>query len=227
MSATPFALTGPTVIIKHASLPDELQARIRHYNPKTDLGVLVKRAIKLLPRDVAAELLDTIQRSVVMQSQLRVIAIHGDRSRTPGRIDDYGIVSRKVVTNAGVDFLIASFANTTEPENLKYHGLGSGTTAEAATQTALTTEFTTEYNPDSTRATGVNTVNAGPNPDTLTSSGTNTFDATVAINEHGLFSAASAGTLWDRSYFGAGNTVNLVSGDQCRTDYTLTINAGG
>lgn len=215
------APAAPTVIIKNGALPDELQARIRRYNPKTDLGILIKRAAALLPRHIAAELIDTLQRSVIMQSSLAFTHIHAD-----GRVDEYGVVSRKVITNAGVDFLMAAFANTTEAENLKFHALGTGNTAEAATDTALVTELTTEYNPNSTRATGTNTVNTGPNPDTMTSSGTNTVDASAAVVEHGLMSQAATGggTLWDRSIF---SVVNLANGDSGKTDYTLTVAAGG
>ena len=48
---------------------------------------------------------------------------------------------------------------------------------------------------------------------------------TLAITEHGLFSASSAGTLWDKTLFSA---INLVSGsDSLQTQYDLTCTAGG
>lgn len=48
---------------------------------------------------------------------------------------------------------------------------------------------------------------------------------TLAITEHGLFSAASAGTLWDRTVFAA---VNLVAGsDSLQVTHTTTFPSGG
>jgi len=47
----------------------------------------------------------------------------------------------------------------------------------------------------------------------------------LASTEHGIFSAASAGTLWDRSKFTA---INLVAGsDSLQTQYDMTASAGG
>jgi hypothetical protein len=45
------------------------------------------------------------------------------------------------------------------------------------------------------------------------------------VTEHGLFSASSAGTLWDRTTFSAINLVG-ASGDALQSTYTLTITAG-
>lgn len=250
MALEVLARSGPTIFVKHGSLPDELQTRIRHYNPKTDLGALVKAALAYLPREFAAELLDTIQRSVVIQSQLEVrvfraldgrpwprdprrgllhpVSVEEMARRDPiwrTLFEDCGVTSKKLVTNAGIDYLIADMAGGAgDISSMKYHGLGTATTAEAATQTALTTELTTQYNPDSTRATGTNTANTGPTPDTITCSGTNTLDANATVEEHGLFSAASAGTLHDRSLTG---TQTLSASDSLQTNYTWSPASGG
>lgn len=142
-----------------------------------------------------------------------------------GTITDYGVVSYRVVTNAGVAFLIDDMdpAATTDISTLKYHGCGTGATAENVTDTALVTESTAALNPDSTRATGTATQ---PSANILTSTGTLTFDATAAITEHGLFSQAATGggTLWDRSVFSA---INVVNGDSIQFAYSLTASAGG
>jgi hypothetical protein len=61
---------------------------------------------------------------------------------------DLGLISTRVVTDTGVSYLVDALQNLTEPENLKFHGFGIGTTAEAASQTALVTELTTEYATD-------------------------------------------------------------------------------
>lgn len=143
--------------------------------------------------------------------------------KADGRMIDYGVVSRRVVTSAGVGFIVDAWQNLTELENMKYHGCGTGTTAEASGDTALVTESTTALNPDSTRATGTQTE---PASNQVTSTGTLTFDASAAVTEHGLFSQAATGggVLFDRSVFSA---INVVSGDSIQFAYTLTLTAGG
>lgn len=131
--------------------------------------------------------------------------------RANGEIVDYGVVSYRVVTDAGVAFIVDDFdpAATTDISTLKYHGCGTGVSAESASDTALGTESTTALNPDSTRATGTATQ---PSANIYKSTGTVTFDASAAITEHGIFSQAATGggTLLDRSLFSA---INVVSGD--------------
>jgi hypothetical protein len=142
----------------------------------------------------------------------------------PFAVEDYGVVGRKVVTDAGVNYIVDAFQNSTEVENLKFHGIGTGTTAESAGQTALVTELTTEYNPDNTRATGSTTEGATAN--VYRTVGTNTLDATpgAALREHGVFSAASSGTLLDRTLYSA---ITLSSGDALQSTYDLTLSSGG
>lgn len=143
--------------------------------------------------------------------------------RAGGEWIDYGIVSRRVVTDAGVAFLVDDWDdNTTDLTTFNYHGCGTGTTAENANQTALVTESTTILNPDSTRATGTK---SQPAANQLRTTGTVTFDGSGAITEHGLFSQAATGggTLWDRSVFSA---INVASGDSISFQYTCTINSG-
>lgn len=137
-----------------------------------------------------------------------------------GQVIDFGIVSRRVVTNGGAGFIVDAFQNLVELENMKYHGLGTGNTAEAAGDSALVTELTTEYNPNSTRATGTTAEQSAQVYETV---GTNTVDASAAVVEHGVFSAASAGVLLDRSIF---SVVNLANGDSLQTTYRLTITSG-
>lgn len=142
--------------------------------------------------------------------------------KADGRMVDYGVVSRRVVTSAGVGFIVDAWQNLVELENMKYHGCGTGTTSEASGDTALVTESTTALNPDSTRATGTQTE---PAANQVTSTGTLTFDASAAVTEHGLFSQAATGggTLFDRSVFSA---INVVSGDSIQFAYTLSLTAG-
>lgn len=144
-----------------------------------------------------------------------------------GHVTNYGVLSRRVVTTAGVNFMVDAFQNTTELENLKFHAFGTGTNAEASADTALQTELTTQYNPDSTRPTGSLTEGASAN--IFRTVGTLTPDAggTIAVTEHGVMSQAATGggTLLDRSVFSAVNIV--ASADSLQTTYDLTLTAGG
>lgn len=144
--------------------------------------------------------------------------------RADGDILDLGLASLKVVTDTGVQNIVDQFQGLgTALSNFKFHGLGTGTTAEAASQTALVTELTTQYQTDNTRPTGSQTENGANVYRTV---GTVTVDAAVAATEHGLFSQAATGggIMLDRSLF---TVVNLASGDSLQGTYDLTINSGG
>ena len=143
--------------------------------------------------------------------------------KADGRSFDLGLASLRVVTTAGVGFIVDAFQNITELENMKFHALGTGTNAEASSDTSLQTELTTAYNPDNTRATGSTTEAAANIYRTV---GTNTVDASAAVTEHGILSQAATGggVLLDRSVF---SVVNLASGDSLQSTYDFTINAGG
>lgn len=134
---------------------------------------------------------------------------------------DYGHVGVHLIVTAGKNYVAGNFSGTGEPENLRYHGFGTGTTAAAAGDTALQTELTTQYAADNTRPTGsqssttnVYTTVATLSPDT---------GGTIAVTEWGLLSQAATGggTLFDRQVFSA---VNLVAGsDSLQTTYALTV----
>lgn len=209
-----------TIIRKDAWVPDPLAEALKKWSPKSEVGKFIHECVlQHLPMEMAAELIDRFSSIVVLQSQL-ALAVR----RANGSIEDYGVVGHKVITTAGVNFLVDAFQNTTELENMKFHGIGTGSTAEAAGDTALVTELTTEYSPDSTRATGSTTEGAGAN--IYRTVGTNTLDATpgAALREHGIFSAASAGTLWDRTVYAA---ITLSSGDSLQSTYDMTASSGG
>jgi hypothetical protein len=206
--------------------------KVQLWRPRSELGFAMLRALPHLPNDLAAELVDRIRSVVVFESELRVKVIRGAGLYRAGLlpreevvIEDHGIVSRKVVTTAGVNFIVDAFQNLTEVELFKFHGIGTGVTAEAVGDTALGTELTTQYNPDGTRATGSQAEAAANIYQTV---GTNTLDTgTPAVTEHGVFTQATAGgTLLDRSVFSAIN-LNGANGDGLQTDYRLTCTAGG
>src|SRR5262245_32914667 len=155
-------------------------------------------------------------------AELRAVYIDGKT----GRRTDYGVLSYRVITDAGVAFLVDDWDNNGQDlTTMNFHGCGTGTNAEAAGDTALQTESTTALNPDSTRATGTR---SQPAANQYRSVGTLTFDADAAITEHGLFSAATTGTgtLWDRSKFAAINVVG-ANGDSIQFQYTCTVSSGG
>lgn len=167
-------------------------------------------------------------RRVWLAQLLRLPHFYGRLSlaviRVDGRRLEYGLASLRVVTNAGVAFIVDAFQNTVELEVMKYHGIGTGSTAESASDTALVTELTTQYNPDNTRATG--TTEEGASANIYKTVGTNTVDAAVTIQEHGIFNQAATGggTLLDRSVFAG---IALASGDSLQSTYELTLNSGG
>jgi hypothetical protein len=141
-----------------------------------------------------------------------------------GQQQDLGLAGCRVVTTAGVNFIVDAFQNLTELENMKYHGVGTGTTAEASSQTALVTELTTQYASSGTRPTGSLGEQAG-NSNVFETAATISVSATVALTEHGIFSQATVGgTMLDRTLFSA---VNLASGESLQATYDFTITAGG
>lgn len=143
--------------------------------------------------------------------------------RGDGAVEELGLASLRVVTDAGVAYLTADMAAGANDINLfKFHGFGTGGAAEAAANTTLTTEETTQYNPDNTRPTG----SQASSTNTYTTVATYSPDSggTRAITEHGIFTATSAGTLLDRSLF---SVVNLVAAsDSLQATYVLTVPSG-
>jgi len=133
-----------------------------------------------------------------------------------GETVNYGVLSRRVVTTAFVNFLVDQFqTDSTEVGDFKYHDSGVGTTAENAADTAI------ETTDGESRATGTQTESAA---NAYRSVGTISYTTTKAITEHGLFSQSTGGTLMDRSVFSA---INVVNGDSIQFTYTLTLTSGG
>lgn len=143
-----------------------------------------------------------------------------------GDIEDLGLVSCRVVTDVGVQFIIDAFQNLTELENMRFHGLGTGAGAETVGQTALVTELTTQYSTSNTRPTGTLGEKSG-DAKTYETTATITVSASVTALEHGLFTQAATGggVMLDRSLFGA--SVGLASGESLAATYQLTTPSGG
>lgn len=152
-------------------------------------------------------------------SQLWLVKISPDGARLP-----LGLASMRVVTTVGVNAIVDAFVGTDLLSDFNFHGIGTGSTAEATGDTALVTELTTEYQTDNTRATGTQAEGASAN--IFQTVGTNTVDAAVGIQEHGVLNQAATGggILLDRSVFAV---VNLGISDSLESTYELTVAAGG
>lgn len=138
----------------------------------------------------------------------------------------YGLASLQVVTTAGVGFIVDAFQNLVELENMKFHGFGTGATAEASGDTALVTELTTQYNPDNTRPTGTTTEGASANIYRTVATLSPDSGGTIAITEHMVVSQAATGggVCFDRTVFAAVNVV--AAQDSLQATYELTLPAG-
>lgn len=149
----------------------------------------------------------------------RVVApeavLRGKVIRKDGTVEDLGILSTKVITDAFVQYVVDELqASTGGISQFKYHAAGIGGVAENQTQTALSSEV-------GTRAIG--TQGEGATANVYRTVGVVGFSASLAIVEHGLFRAASGGVMADRSVFAA---INVVSGDSIEFTYDLTLPAG-
>lgn len=150
------------------------------------------------------------------------------RVKRNGAWVELGLASCRVITTAGVNSLATRFANTSPANiaNFKFHAFGTGTTAEAIGDTALVTEFTTEYNPNSTRPTG----SQSSSTNTYTTVATFTPDSggVLAVTEHGLMdqAATGGGVLWDRTKFSPVN-LDSANADSLQVTHITTFTAGG
>lgn len=148
--------------------------------------------------------------SIVTVGRLSATVIHKDGVR-----ENKGLISTKVVTTAGVNYLVDGLqANTTDVALFKFHGSGTGAVAENIANTALGAE-------SGSRVTGTQTEGASAN--IYKTVATVSYTSTLAITEHGIFSASTAGTLLDRSVFTA---INVINGDSIEFTYELTLPAG-
>lgn len=210
-------------------LHHDLRKRLMAWTPRTDLGKVLRTALDYLPTDMALEVLEHITRVVIIESSLSLTVLRAPGSRfwAGAAIEDYGIVSRRLVTDAFVAAVVdgldvgVGFTLT----NFRYHAIGTGSTAEAANQTALVTELTTEYT-GNVRATGTATQ---PSANIYTSTATNTLDSgTPALREHSVMSQAATGggTMLDRSLY-ASISLDGTVGDGLQSAYSLTLTSGG
>lgn len=154
---------------------------------------------------------------VSFNGELCATIIRKDGSNLP-----LGVISRRVVTTAGVNFLRDDFnsaAGGADASNINFHDSGTGVAAEAIGDVDLGTPAG-----PTTRATGTRSTPASKQ---FRTTATITYTGALAITEHGVFNQAARGSgsvLWDRSVFAP---INIGSGESIQFEYTLTIQDGG
>lgn len=150
--------------------------------------------------------------AIVMRSQLSARVF-----RVDGSMEDLGVISTRLVTDAFVAFVVDQLQTETSTfGDFKYHDSGTGVGAEAAGDTALGTPCGD--------ARDAGTQIEGATGNIYKTVATHTYDEVLAITEHGVFNIDAAGTLMDRSVFGA---INVASGDRIEFTYQITFSSGG
>ncbi len=135
--------------------------------------------------------------------------------RADGSYVDYGVLGRRVVTTAYCEFVVDQ--HQTESSvigDFKFHDSGVGTTNEASGDTDIETTDAVA------RSSGTQ---AEESSIIYRSVGTIAYGSTLAITEHGLFSASTGATLMDRTEF---SIINVVNGDSIQYTYGITYTAG-
>jgi hypothetical protein len=132
-----------------------------------------------------------------MKNSIKIIGmvrlVHRDKN---GKIkSDTGFI-KNVITNDGKAAVAGLVGNTGSITAFTYLAVGSGTTAEAATQTALVTEISASGL--GRAAATVSRSTTTTTNDTLQFDKTWTASGAVTVEEIGIFNAASVGTMLGR-----------------------------
>ncbi|PKP62239.1 hypothetical protein CVT91_00175 [Candidatus Atribacteria bacterium HGW-Atribacteria-1] len=144
-------------------------------------------------------------------------ALSARHIKKDGTIINLGVICRKVVTTAFVNYLVDNLiAESTAFGDFKFHDSGTGTTAAVIGDTAMGTP--------TGEARTIGTQVEGASANIYKSVATHTYAGTFAITEHGLFNIATAGILMDRHVF---TVINVVATDKIEFTYELTCTAGG
>ena len=153
--------------------------------------------------------------AIIDASQFFATALRAKHLRGVSVIGLYELGSG-LVTTVGVNLLATDWSNATATLKLaNYHDSGTGITAAAIGDVALQT---------ATGVARVAGVQSNPVAGQYRTVATVAYAAAFAVTEFGLFTAATAGTMWDHKVFAA---INVASGDAIQFTYTLTIAAGG
>lgn len=117
-----------------------------------------------------------------------------------------------IVVNRGKEIIVDRIMGVgTEP---KFVAMGTGTAAEAATDTQLVTEVETRVSGTSSKVTTTTT------NDTYQVVATITATAARAVTESGLSDAATVGNLFTRALFAV---INLGSGDSIQFTWRVQL----
>ena len=130
--------------------------------------------------------------------------------------DKYGnIIDEREIENTivdgGFDFICDVIGNTTQPNDMAWTGIGTGTTAVTTADTIIETEVT--------RVANVYAHSTGTKVFTMTAD----YGAGVgtgAITESGLLNAAAAGTMLNRVVF---SVINVGGSDTLQVIWTITL----
>lgn len=142
--------------------------------------------------------------------------LEGVLIRSDGSHYDLGVLGKKSVTNAGVNFLVDDWdGGANDFALMNQHDSGTGVVAENVTDVGMGTPA------GPARVAGAK---SQPSANIARTIATIAYTGTLAITEHGIFSAATGVTLWDRTVF---TVINVVNGDSIQFTYSLTITAGG
>jgi hypothetical protein len=207
-------------------VPAAIARKLAGFSPRSDVGKFIRACLPHLPADMAGELIDKFTSILILESSLAVVHL-SDFDPNLGiwhRADDYGIVSRKVVTTAGVNYLVDCWQNLQTLSTMRCHAIGTSANAENIADTGCVAEIATGTYTALVRATG--TLEEGATANIFRSAGTNQVAAGVTLVEHMLMNTNTRGlgTGWDRSVWG-GTTIS--ASDAILTRYDLTGNAGG
>lgn len=138
------------------------------------------------------------------------------RRHLTGKWEDYGLVSVKKVTTAFAEYVVDALQDsTTYPlDAFTWHDMGDDNTAESNAHTALQNSRETRINDTSP---GENTAQVYQSIATINAS------AAYTVEEHGIFSAVSGGTMLDRNL--VPNAPPVIANDSVEFTYELTVNA--
>ena len=131
------------------------------------------------------------------------------------RDKDGNIIDEREIENTivddGFDFICDVIGNTTQPNDMAWTGIGTGTTGVTTADAALETEVT--------RVANVYAHSAGTKVFTMTAD----YGAGVgtgAITESGLLNAAAAGIILNRVVF---SVINVGGSDTLQVVWTITL----
>lgn len=180
------------------------------------------RAGKVYPGVTQGELMEAMKATkpygvLEMMGFLRVRIFRGKNHPRYGDIEDYGLVSCKLVTTDFAEYVVDSLADsTTYPlDTFKQHQMGDDATAESNAHTDL-------QNAREAKVAGNQQENGAQVYQTIA---TITATASYTVNEHGLFNNAAnaTGVMLDRNL--VPNAPDVVADDSVEFTYELTVNA--